>query len=186
VSGPGLEFRRLGAEGAREARDTVEAVFRGAYVADIESGDPFDTPEAFMGRFDSYAANPRLDLVIAYQDGLPVGQSWGWPLAAGSHWWEGLTSEPEPGFTVEDGSRTFAFSEVMVAREYTGRGIAHALHDELLQRRSEQRATLLAEPDNASAYRAYVKWGWQKVSQIRPRWPDAPLFDVLMLPLPLH
>ncbi len=183
---PGREFRRLSPEDARQARGTVEAIFRGAYVADIESGDPFDTPEAFMERFDVYAANPRLDLVIAYQDGQPVGQSWGWPLAAGSRWWEGLTSEPEPGFIDEDGTRTFALSEIMVIREFTGHGIAHALHDELLRGRSEQRATLLAEPDNTSAYRAYLKWGWRKASQLRPGWPDAPLFDVLMLPLPLQ
>jgi hypothetical protein len=27
------------------------------------------------------------------------------------------------------------------------------------------------------------KWGWRKVAQLRPGWPDAPLFDVLILPL---
>jgi GNAT superfamily N-acetyltransferase len=180
-----LEFRRLGAQGARAARETVEVVFRGAYWADIEAGDLFDTPEAFMGRFDAYASNPLLDLVIAFEDGEPVGQAWGWPLGRGSRWWEGLESEPEPGFTDEDGARTFGLSEIMVVRGSTGRGVAHALHDELLRGRPEQRATLLAEPDNTSAYRAYVKWGWRKVSRLRPNWPDAPTFDVLMLALPL-
>ena len=94
--------------------------------------------------------------------------------------------EPAGGlFTEEDGKRTFAFSEIMVRQAWTGRGIAHALHDELLRGRDEQRATLLVEPDNPTAYRAYLRWGWRKVAQLRPAWPGAPLFDVLILPLPV-
>jgi GNAT superfamily N-acetyltransferase len=179
-------FRRLGGEAAGRDRATVESVYRGAYWEAVAAGDPFNSPGAFMGRFGSYASIPGFELVVAYEDGEPAGQAWGWPLGPGSRWWEGLASEPEPGFTGEDGKRTFALSEIMVVREFTGRGIAHALHDELLGGRAEQRATLLAEPGNVTAYRAYVKWGWQKASQLRPHWPDAPLFDVLMLPLPLR
>jgi len=180
-----LEFRRLDAAAAREARGVVEAVFRDAFWEDLEAGDPFDTPEAFMGRFDAYASNPLLDLVIAFEAGEAVGAAWGWPLGEGSRWWDGLESEPEPGFTAEDGTKTFAFSEIMVVRGYTGRGVAHGLHDELLRGRPERRATLLAEPENVNAYRAYVRWGWRAVAKLRPPWPDAPVFDVLMLPLPL-
>jgi GNAT superfamily N-acetyltransferase len=179
------DFRRFDREGARGGRAPVEAVYRGAYWESVEAGDPFNSPAAFMGRFGSYASIPGFDLVVAYEDGNAVGQAWGWPLGEGSRWWEGLESEPESGFTHEDGTRTFALSEIMVIREFTGRGIAHALHNELLRGRNERRATLLAEADNTNAYRAYVKWGWRKVSRLRPHWPDAPLFDVLMLPLPL-
>lgn len=178
-------FRRFDGSGARAERAAVEEVYRGAYWESVAGGDPFNSPAAFMGRFDSYASIPGFDLVVAYEDEHPVGQTWGWPLGPGNRWWEGLVSEPEPGFTDEDGTRTFALSEIMVIRGFTGRGIAHALHDELLRSRSEQRATLLAEADNTNAYRAYLKWGWRKVSQLRPHWQDAPLFDVLMLRLPL-
>ena len=186
MSAPCLEFRRLSADGAREARNTVELVYADAYAAAIASGDPFESLEASMARFDAYAANPLLNLVIAYQDGEPAGQTWGWPLGPGSRWWEGLTTEPEPGFTDEDGTRTFGLSEIMVRRRWTGQSIAHALHDELLARRREERASLLVDPGNDTAYRAYLRWGWRKVSQLRPHLPDAPLFDVLMLPLPLQ
>jgi hypothetical protein len=180
-----LAFRRFDGAAARDERDTIEAVYRGAYWSSIEAGDPFNSPEGFMPRFDSYTSVPGFDLMVAYADGAAVGQAWGWPLGPQNRWWEGLVSEPEPGFTSEDGTRTFALSEIMVVREFTGRGVAHALHDELLGGRGETRATLLAESDNDSAYRAYLHWGWRKASQIRPHWPDAPLFDVLMLPLPL-
>jgi GNAT superfamily N-acetyltransferase len=139
-----------------------------------------------MRRFDAYTWNNTFDLVIAYVDGEPAGQSWGWPLAYRSPWWAGLDAEPEPGFASEDGHRTFALSEIMVRHELTGHGIAHALHDELLGARHEKRATLLAEPENTPAYRAYTSWGWHTVARLRPGWPDAPLFDVLVLPLPLN
>ena len=180
-----LTFRRYTADEARGARDTVEAVYRGAYWENIESGDQFSQPAAFMGRFDAYGSNPLFDLVVAFEDDKPVGQAWGWALSANSRWWEGLESEPEPGFTVEDGTRTFALSEIMVVRDSTGRGIAHALHDELLRRRQEQRATLLVRPANTRAYGTYLRWGWRTMAKLHPHWPDAPTFDVLMLPLPL-
>lgn len=181
-----LTFQRYGATAARAVRATVEIVYRGAYFEAIESGDPFNSPDAFMHRFGRYTQRSEFDLVLPFADGEPAGQTWGWPLdeRSGAGWWDGLEQEPEPGFTEEDGKRTFALSEIMVRREWTGRGVAHALHDELLRGRDEQRATLLVEPENTTAYRAYLSWGWSKVARLRPAWPGAPLFDVLVLPLP--
>jgi len=178
-----VNFSRFDAAEARRRRNTVEAVYTRSYVAAITSGDPFDSIEAFMHRFDSYTSQSNFDLVVAYRDGEAIGQAWGWPLTEHTQWWTGLLSEPEPGFTYEDGNRTFALSEIMVSQEWTGRGIAHALHNELLSARTESRATLLVEPQNTTAYRAYLHWGWRKVAQLRPRWDHAPTFDVLILTL---
>lgn len=185
---PRVAFRRYAAEQAREIRADVESVYIDSYVAAIASGDPFDAVETFMHRFDAYTSSPIFDLVVAYFDDEAIGQTWGWPLgekAADVGWWAGLLTEPEPGFTRENGHRTFALSEIMVRQDWLGHGIAHALHDELLSVRHEQRATLLVEPENTPAQRAYLHWGWRKVSQLRPGWEHAPLFDVLILPLPL-
>jgi GNAT superfamily N-acetyltransferase len=178
-----LSFHRFNTAGARAQRDTVELIYRDAYADAIASGDPFESMEAAMTRFDAYTSRDGFDLVIAYLDGEPVGQAWGWELKPDSAWWHGLVAEP--GFTPEDGIRTFGFSELMVSKRWTGRGIAHALHDELLRERPEDRASLLAQPENTTVYRIYTRWGWRKVGQLRPGWPDAPLFDVLILPLPL-
>lgn len=187
MNAAGMTFQRFDATKARQIRDTVEDVYMGSYVDAIASGDPFDAPATFMRRFDAYTEIPTFDLIVAYVNGTAVGQTWGWPLLGDAHirWWNGLLDLPEPDFTYEDGKRTFALSEIMVRHEYTGRRIAHAMHDELLSARSESRATLLVEPENESAYRAYRHWGWRTVSQLRPDWPDAPLFDVMVLPLPL-
>lgn len=182
---PELIFRRYNAAGARQIQATVKDIYKDSYVEAIASEDPFDSVDAFMTRFDSYTSSTRLDVVIAFAGDEPVGQAWGWPLLAGTRVWRGMTPSLPEKFTNETGHRTFILSEIMVRQAWKGMGIAHALHDELLSARAEQRARLLVEPDNAIAYRAYLKWGWRKVGQRRPEWPDAPLFDVLILPLPI-
>ncbi|MER7133078.1 GNAT family N-acetyltransferase [Streptosporangium saharense] len=178
-----VTFQRLDAAEARQHRDLVADIHRDAYAERIATGDGFASGEAFLRRFDAYTSRDGFDLVFAHVDGVAVGQAWGWALTSGSAWWNGLEAEPEPGFADEDGTRTFALSEIMVRRSWTGQGIARALHDTLLAARTEQRATLLVRPDNTTAYGAYTRWGWHKVAQLRPGWPDAPLMDVLILPL---
>jgi ribosomal protein S18 acetylase RimI-like enzyme len=149
-----LSFQRFDTAGARGLRDTVELIYCDAYAEQIASGGSFESAEAAMARFDAYTSRDGFDLVIGYINGEPVGQAWGWALTPASAWWRGLLAEPEPGFTVEGGTRTFALSEIMVRRNWTGRGIAHALHDELLRDRQETRATLLVRPGNTTAYQA--------------------------------
>jgi GNAT superfamily N-acetyltransferase len=166
---PDLKFRRFDAQTARAVRDIVALLHRDAYAEAIASGDPFESHEAFMQRFDAHTAHPALDLVIAYIKDEPVGQIWGWP-------------EQPSGTGAET---TFSLAEIMVRKAWTGQGIAHALHDELLGTRTEQQAELYVQPGNARAYGAYLKWGWRKVGETRPNLPDAPVFDVLVLPLPL-
>ena len=181
-----LEFRRYDADGARSMREVVARIHRQAYAAAIEADDPFESGEEPMRRFDAYTARDGFELVVAYdREGTPVGQTWGWPLHSGTPWWRDLIGEIEPGFTEENGRRTFALSELMVAQAFAGRGVGHALHDRLLAPRTEERATLLVRPENTVAYRAYLRWGWHKVAQLRPSVPHAPLMDVLILDLPL-
>jgi ribosomal protein S18 acetylase RimI-like enzyme len=181
-----LTFRRYDAEGARAISETVELIHHEAYAAAIERGDPFESGDAPMKRFDLYTRRGEFDLVVASLDGEPVGQAWGWALQPDSAWWKGLVGEVGPGFTDEDGKRTFAFSEFMVRARYAGQGIGRALHDELLAPRNEERASLLVRPENATAYRRYTRWGWRKAAELRPAVPNAPLMDVLILPLPLQ
>lgn len=86
VGASGVNFRRFDAAEARRLRDTAEAVYTHSYVEAIASGDPFDSVEAFMHRFDSYAAQSNFDLVVAYRDGEAIGQAWGWPLTEHTQW----------------------------------------------------------------------------------------------------
>jgi GNAT superfamily N-acetyltransferase len=179
----GVSFRRCNADEARQLSRTVEIIYKYSYGDIISSGNPFDSVEGFMARFDSYTSSPEFALVIAFHGDDPIGQSWGWPLRENSRWWNGLRSDRDADFTREDGRRTFALSEIMVVQNWTGKGVAHALHDALLAGRREQRATLLVEPDNLVARRAYEHWGWAKVGQLKPDWEGAPVFDAMTLDL---
>ncbi|MFQ6395723.1 GNAT family N-acetyltransferase [Nocardia sp. KC 131] len=183
----GIEFQHLDAEQARGLRATVEEIYTRSYVDAIASGDLFNSPEQFMHRFDSYTDPARgsvFAMVVARIAGKPAGQTWGWTLGPNAAWWKHF--RPEDGiedreaFVAEDGTRTFGLSEIMVCAEHTGHGLARALHDELLKSRPERRSTLLVEPDNERAYRAYLNWGWSRVGVTKPSWPDAPTFDVLI------
>ena len=66
TAAPRLSFRRFDRTAARAQRDTILHIHNDAYVAAIESGDPFETQEAFLERFDAYTSRDGFDLVIAY------------------------------------------------------------------------------------------------------------------------
>ena len=169
-----------------DAESILDSVIVPVYVASHQDviDQPFYTAGRFAERFPGYSKAPGFEIVIAYIDGAPVGQAFGYALPPNARWWNGLTTPVPDGFTDETGTRTFAFNELMVVPEWQGRGVAHALHDALLRGRHEERATLLVREDNASAQRAYARWGWQKAGKLQP-FADSPHFDALILPLPL-
>ncbi len=178
-----IQFLRHDAHTAATLHAEVEDLYRRSYVERIARGDEFGRPEAFLRRFDAYLTNPSFAMIVAVRDGRWIGQAWGWPLTETSRWWHGLTTDEDADFTREDGRRTFALSEIMVDQHCTGRGVAHALHDHLLAERPETRATLLVNPANTSARRAYERWGWIQIGRLRPSWPGAAELDVMIRPL---
>jgi len=93
-----------------------------------------------------------------------------------------VTTPVPDGFTTETGSRTFALCELMTAGPWRRQGIARTLHDLLMSSRREERATLLVRQDNQAAQAAYASWGRQKIGLLQP-FPDAPVYDALILPL---
>lgn len=178
-----LTFARYDASSAAGVLDDVIVPLYEASHADVID-NPFYSAERFAERVRGYLKAPGFEIVVAGMSGSPVGQAFGYALPETSRWWEGLTNPVSEGFTTETGTRTFAFNELMVVPEWQGKGVAHALHDELLRGRGEERATLLVREDNTSAQNAYARWGWTKVGKLRP-YPDAPHFDAMVLPLPI-
>ncbi|WP_067478104.1 GNAT family N-acetyltransferase [Nocardia amamiensis] len=180
-------LQSLSRESARTIRDTIADVQARGYVDAIATGNPFESTEAFMERFEVYSVIPGFSMVLATIDGEPVGQAFGWPLDADTTWWTGLVLDPgQPSseeFTAEDGSRTFALSELMVDKKRVGQGIAGLLYRGLLTDRSERRVTWLVNPANENAYAIYRHWGARRVGTLLPPWEGAPQFDVLIVDL---
>lgn len=175
-----VTLQRYDAEQARPLLERLVAVYLEVYG---EPADGFHGESRFRRQITGHMTVPGWRLVAAKKDDELIGYAYGFPLAPSTLWWRGLRTPVPEGFANEDGARTFAISEIMVRQRWRRQGVARALHDELLAGRSEERATLLAEPGNATAQAAYATWGWQKVAQLRPGWENAPLFDVLIKPL---
>jgi GNAT superfamily N-acetyltransferase len=154
------------------------------YLDVYADADPaFYNEDRFRQQVSGHMTAPAWELVTARSDRQLAGFAYGLALPPETRWWSGLVTDVPVGFTEETGKRTFALSELMVRKTWRGQGVAHRLHDELLSRRREERATLLVRTDNEVAQAAYARWGWQKVAQLRPSWGHAPLYDVLTLPL---
>ena len=66
-----VTFRRYDATAARDLRGMVAQIHDDAYAERINSGDSFDTTEAFMRRFDAYTSREGFDLVVAYYKRQP-------------------------------------------------------------------------------------------------------------------
>lgn len=150
------------------------------YLTVYADGGEFHSEDRYRRQLAGHMQRDGWDLVTATADGELVGYIYGFPLPAETRWWGGIHEPVPAGFTDEDGKRTFAISELMVAPGWRRRGIAKSLHDELLAGRAEERATLLADPDNTPAQAAYQSWGWRKITTLRPDWEQAPTYDVLV------
>ncbi|MFF3275943.1 acetyltransferase [Streptomyces chrestomyceticus] len=71
----------------------------------------------------------------------------------------------------------------MVRVPWRKTGVSKALHDALLEDRSEERATLLVDQSHPKVHALYESWGWHTLGDLRPRIENAPLFHAMLLPL---
>jgi ribosomal protein S18 acetylase RimI-like enzyme len=177
TTAPGLGIQFHDADGMHQLRVELLDVYSEAYAARLDQ--PFSAPPRFWERLEAYAGRSGFSLVTGRLSGELVAYTLGFTLPAGSGWWRGLRGEVDPKLIEEDGSRTFALTEMMVRPAYQRRGYARALHDALLADRPEQRATLLVRPDNVAARSAYLSWGWYKVGDLQP-FDDAPVFEAMV------
>jgi ribosomal protein S18 acetylase RimI-like enzyme len=173
-----LAPRHYDAEHAHAIVDQLVAIYLDAHA----DGGEFYTEERFRRQLARHMQVAGWTLVTANVGEEISGYIYGFPLPAETRWWDGIQGPVSAGFTDEDGSRTFALSELLVHPRWQRRGVARWLHDELIGSRPEKRLTLLARPDNTAAQAAYGSWGWRKVAELRPSWEYAPTFDVLIRP----
>ncbi|MCX5069450.1 GNAT family N-acetyltransferase [Micromonospora lupini] len=172
----GLILRRYSADEAKGLLDQLVDLYLEVYVG---SGE-FYSEDRYRRQLDLHMQRSGWELVTATIGGAIVGYIYGFPLPPETQWWEGIHEPVPPGFTEEDGTRTFALSELLVHRAWRRQGIAAALHNVLVTSRTEARTTLLVHPDNATAQTAYRSWGWRKVTELQPQWKGAPTFAVLV------
>ncbi|MEU8127645.1 GNAT family N-acetyltransferase [Micromonospora sp. NPDC049049] len=172
----GLQLRHYSADEAKEILDQLVRLYLEVYAGCGE----FYSEDRYRRQLNLHMQRAGWELVTATVGGALVGYIYGFPLPIQTRWWEGIHGPVPPGFTEEDGRRTFALSELLVHPNWRRQGIARALHHDLVDSRAESRSTLLARPTNVAALAAYRSWGWIKITKLQPNWNDAPIFDVLV------
>lgn len=142
---------------------------------------PFNSVERFNERLTIYASRPGWETVIGYDNGVPIGYAFCVPLTSDTPWWDSMLTPLPEGYTTETGTRTLAFNEILVRRQWRGTGSARRIHDELLSGRAEERVTLLVDPaaGNGKVKANYESWGYEHVGDQQP-FPDSPRFAVMM------
>jgi ribosomal protein S18 acetylase RimI-like enzyme len=132
-------------------------------------------------RLEGLLDNPTFSVVVARRADELVGFAYGFALPTETKRWTYLT-EPLPAqVAAEWPGRTFVLFDYAVDQRRRGQGIGRALHDTLLARRPEERATLTVQPTAIDTKRLYERWGWYQVGQMEGGGSAAaPMFDVYL------
>lgn len=160
--------------------ETLISVYAEVYQVEA-AADPFFSVERYTERLHSHASAPRWGCALGDVEGEPVGYAYGFGYTAASRWRDLLTEVPAEEL-VETDNRTFALCEIMVRAPWRRTGIARALHDELLARRSEERSSLLVDQEHPRVRALYESWGYRWMGVMQP-FPDSPRYDAMLRPL---
>ncbi|AXG80290.1 GNAT family N-acetyltransferase [Streptomyces paludis] len=179
-----VNVRHCTAEQLPEIRQTILDIHAEVRHRDFGLTGPFYDIERFDERLTSYASRPGWTAALGQEDGETVGFCFGTPLGANTLWWSAMTTPLPDGYTRENGERTVALNEIVVRRQWRGRGVARQLHEEWLARRPEERVTLLVNPaaGHGAVQAVYEAWGYQKIGEQQP-FHDSPVFTSMTRPL---
>jgi GNAT superfamily N-acetyltransferase len=142
-----------------------------------DAGDLWDV-QTFLKRTHRQTERDGFSFVGSEAEGHLAGFSFGLTFGEGV-WWSGDATEPPADLRA---ASKFAVIELVVRRQFRGRGIGRQLISDLLAGRPEQYAILTAMP-NATAREIYRRWGWVQTGTAQHT-PQSPILDALALALP--
>jgi GNAT superfamily N-acetyltransferase len=183
VSTPGITFQLLSGSHAAGHIEEFQALH-----AEVYAEPPYRRAEdasQFAARFAVQRRQPGFVLAEARHGGYLTGYASGMPLRPSTAWWRDLTTPLPEEVTAEHPGRTFALAGLLVRASWRRQGIGAALHGLIFTGRPEERATLTVLPAAAAAQHAFRTWGWHKVARTRDPRPGSPVYDVLLVALPV-
>ena len=183
VSEPGLTFQLLSGGQAAGRAEELQALH-----AEVYAEPPYRRAAdagQFAARFAVQRRQPGFVLAEARHGGYLTGYASGMPLRPSTAWWRDLTTPLPEEVTTEHPGRTFALVDLLVRASWRRQGIAAALHGLVLSGRPEERATLTVLPAATAAQHAFRTWGWRKVARTHDPRPGSPVYDVLLITLPV-
>jgi GNAT superfamily N-acetyltransferase len=181
VPSPEITFQLLDGQQVAEQAAELQALH-----AEVYADPPYrrEDDAGFADRFRVQRRQPGFVLAEARHGGYLVGYAAGMPLRPSTSWWKDLTTPLPDEVTAEHPGRTFALTELLVRAPWRRQGIGQTLHDLILSRRREERATLTVLPAASAAQNALQSWGWHKIARTRDPSPGSPVSDVLVTTLP--
>ncbi|MEE1758053.1 GNAT family N-acetyltransferase [Streptomyces sp. SP18BB07] len=160
-----------------EIRGTLLDVYADVYAEDIAT-NPFFSMERFEERLEAHVGAGGWGCVVAEVGGEVGGEAGGEVSGGGGGEVVGFTY----GFTARGDAATFKLCENMLREKWRKRGISRVMHDELIGQRREVRAELLVRRERPRLRAMYETWGYEQMGEQQP-FPDAPLYDVMVLAL---
>ncbi|WP_424212700.1 GNAT family N-acetyltransferase [Streptomyces sp. BI20] len=173
-----ITLHRYGVDQLSAIRPTLVSLYAEVYEKEIGE-DPFFSVDRFEGRLTGHASRPSWEAVVAYDGGEAAGYAYAATLPPATGWWAHMLSPLPEAEITEDGSRTLALFEIMVRTPWRGTGLAEQIHEELLAGRSEERVTLLVEPEHPKVKALYERWGYEHIGDQQP-FPDAPIYATML------
>ena len=183
MSTPGITFQLLSGSHAAGHIEEFQALH-----AEVYAEPPYRRAadaSHFAARFAVQRRQPGFVLAEARHGGYLTGYASGMPLRPSTAWWRDLTAPLPEEVTAEHPGRTFALADLLVRASWRRQGIGAALHGLIFTGRPEERATLTVLPAAAAAQHAFRTWGWHKVARTRDPRPGSPVYDVLLITLPV-
>jgi hypothetical protein len=175
-----ITYELLGREPAAEHAEEIAALAPEVY-ADPPFGWDEIRSEQFARRLATQFRQPGFAVAEARSGDYLVGVAFGLPLRPSTDWWRHLTTTLPPAATTEHPGRSFAVTGLLVRAAWRRQFIGSTLHEEILSKRTEERALATVLPAATAAQRAIQSWGWRKIARTRD--PDgaagAPPLDVL-------
>ena len=175
----GIDVRVVSPDEAAQHTDELTALCREVYAEPPYEWDA-EHEKLFIDRFARQRQSAGFRLVEARCGDELIAFGFGRTLPPTSPWWSRLVTPLPDDVTREYDGRTFALIELLVRKQWRRKHVAETIHDQLIQGRYEERATLTVMPAATAAQAAYAKWGWRKVAQKHNPLPGSPIFDVLV------
>jgi GNAT superfamily N-acetyltransferase len=122
--------------------------------------------ELHRGRLLRLLDDPTFGITVARVGDEMAGFAYGFTIPADTTRWTRLVVPVAEEVAREWPGRTFMLFDFAVRASYRGQGVGRTLHDRLLGRRSEERATLAVEPDTILSKQIYEHWGWHRVGEM--------------------
>jgi GNAT superfamily N-acetyltransferase len=130
------------------------------------------------------AEAPGFAATVAYVDGRAVGTVMGAPLPPETLWWRDMTGGDDPELVREWDARTFAVCEAFLLPEFRRHRLGFPLLLDLLNSRTEERATMAVAETNTRVWKAMQLANFRHVGDLVP-FPGWRSHRMLVRDLPL-